>query len=249
MRPASSPSLAQSAYAPFSHYIAEIATLTSWRKQLLSTTFPAGVSRTVAVSYIGTDNVVHAITASPSSTGASVVLGATTAYYAFTAPVSAAGVSSFVVQITQGGRTVVYDNAGARFPVVDGVQWLPLLSSASVDATHGVLSVKFSAAVSCSPYLYPLAEVLLMMDAGPHVAESQIRLRGVQHPDTTDRDNDAEDRRADRAAHEGLGARRVRVHVILVCAERERPRRDQCNLARGDARGQVDDFRRRRRSC
>jgi hypothetical protein len=118
--------------------------------RLLGTQFSAATasSRTVTVAWVGTDKKEHTVTASAPTYGDSVYLNTTNTYYAFSAPVAAAGVQSFVVRVaTQGGGTVQYDNNGQRFAFADGVALLPELSSLLVDTASNLFHGAVAAAV------------------------------------------------------------------------------------------------------
>jgi hypothetical protein len=125
--------------------------------RLLGTQFdaPSAPARTVTVAWTGADNMEYTVDAGAPKLGQSVYLNTTNAYYAFSAPVSSAGIQSFIVRVTVGGSTTEYDNNGQRFTVVDGVAWLPVLSAFSVNQTastfQGVISAAVSSLVNAGP--------------------------------------------------------------------------------------------------
>jgi hypothetical protein len=151
--------------------------------RLLGTQFDSSSasSRTVTVAWTGSDKKEYTVKATGPRYGQSVYLNTTNSYYSFSAPVSSAGVQSFVIRVTQNGRTVTYDNNGQRFAFADGVAWLPGLSNLVVDTAsnlfHGIVAAAVHTSVNPSvvtaTFNVPVPQVGAM---NPTIQSSTVRL-------------------------------------------------------------------------
>jgi hypothetical protein len=120
--------------------------------RLLGSQFAASTSRKVVIAWKGTDNKEYTTTASAAVTGWSIYLQRDNLYYSFSATVAASsGVSSFVIRVTENGKTITYDNNGARYSFTDVVQFQPKLSSFTIDAITNKLRGTIVAAVRKAP--------------------------------------------------------------------------------------------------
>lgn len=121
--------------------------------RLLGTTFASSSSRKVVIAWKGTDKKEYNTTANSVQTGASTYLHTTNYFYPFSTTVKATGVTSFVVRVTENGKTTTYDNNGKRFAFTDSVQFQPQLSAFVVDGATNSFTGTIAAAVRPSSKL------------------------------------------------------------------------------------------------